>query len=369
MKKIKELSILMPCLNEEDSIPICLAKIRKQLNKINIKYEVLVIDNGSSDNSNKIATNLGAKVINQKKRGYGNALRLGIKKAQYDNIIFADSDNSYNFDELKKFITLLSKGYDFVIGCRFKKYGGEIQKGAMPILHQYIGNPIFSFLTKFFFNIKINDVYCGYRAFKKKNFLKKKYYCGQMDFAIEHAIKCYKSSLNPTEVPIKLHKDSRINSKSHLRTFSDGLKTLKLLLIFSPNFFLIFPGLIMILISFIMPLYFNSFITINFNIYASYFIPSILYLGIQFIYLGYFSKRLANYLEFRNDEISLNSENIINILYFISLFLIFLTIIFQIKFYDFFIDKIVQPYSFFYLGILMFINTSFLNFFKYFEKY
>lgn len=213
MKNIKELSILLPCLNEEESIPICITKIRKQLNKVNIKYEILVIDNGSLDNSFKVAKNLGAKVITQKKRGYGYALRFGIKKARYDNIIFADSDNSYNFDELKKFITLLSKGYDFVIGCRFKKYGGTIQKEAMPILHQYIGNPLFSFLTKFFFNIKINDVYCGYRAFKKRNFFKKNYYCNQMDFAVEHAIKCYKSSSNPTEVPITLYRTQELIQK------------------------------------------------------------------------------------------------------------------------------------------------------------
>lgn len=124
----------------------------------------------------------------------------------------------------------------------------------------------------------------------------------------------------------------------------------------------------MILISFIIPLHFSSFVAINYNIYASYFIPSILYLGIQFIYLGYFSKRLANHLEFRDDKINFNSEKIINFLYFVSFFLIALTIISQIKFFDFFKDNIVQPYTFFYLGILTFVNTSFLNFFKYFEK-
>ena len=247
MKKKIDFTILMPCLNEGESISICIEKIKKVFLSTKFRYEILVADNGSTDLSREISKKLGAKVIIIKKKGYGYALREGISKAKGRNIIFADADNSYNFLELKKFLNSFNKNHDFVIGCRLPSYGGNIKKGAMPFLHRYIGNPFFSFLTKFFFKVRLNDVYCGFRGFSKEVYKRNVYYCGHMDFAIENAIKCFKSSKRPIEIPITLHKDSRITTESHLKTFTDGFKTLKLLLIFSPKFFFFIPGIFLTL--------------------------------------------------------------------------------------------------------------------------
>ena len=163
------LSIVIPCLNEEESLPFCLKKIFKVLKseKLQNKSEVIVVDNGSTDNSVKIAKKYNTKIIYSEK-GYGNALKKGIESAKGKYVAFADADDSYNFLELPKFIKKAKLGYEVIQGNRFEKYGGKIKNNAMPFSHRYFGNPFLSFLTKKFFKIKFNDVFCGFRMFKKK---------------------------------------------------------------------------------------------------------------------------------------------------------------------------------------------------------
>lgn len=245
------LSVVIPCLNEEDTVGICIKKCFTSFKKLGINKisEVIIADNRSTDNSALISKKLGAKVITVKKKGYGSALIQGINIAKGKYIIMADADNSYNFNELNKFYVKLEQGYDLVQGCRFSSGGGKIKKKAMPLSHKYIGNPFFSFLSKLFFNLPFNDVYCGYRGFKKDKFMKLNHFSKGMVFALENLIKFKIANYKCTEIAITLHKDGRINNKSHLNTISDGWKTLKFLLIACPKWLYYIPSAFFFLLS------------------------------------------------------------------------------------------------------------------------
>ena len=243
------LTILIPCLNEEETIGKCIFKARNSLKKYKIKGEVLVIDNGSTDNSVEISKKCGARVIIETKfKGYGYALRKGIKNSRGKYIIMGDGDDSYDFKIINSFYKKLIKGYDLVQGCRFPSGGGTIKKDAMPITHRYIGNPFFSLLLKILFGSPFNDVYCGMRGFKRSIAMKHNYICKGMQFAVEHLIKFFLTTKKITEIPIILHKDGREKHTGHLKTYSDGFKTLKLLLFFSPTWIYFIFECILILI-------------------------------------------------------------------------------------------------------------------------
>ena len=218
MKKI-ELTILIPCLNEEDTIEKCVNIAFSFLKNNNINGEVLVIDNNSIDNSYKIACKSGARVIKEKERGYGCALIRGINEAKGKYILMGDADCSYDFSAAYPFIEKLREGYDMVVGNRFK---GGINKGAMPFLHKYVGNPFLSFIGKTLFKIEIGDFHCGLRSFNVKKIKSLNLSCCGMDFASEMIIKAKNNNLNITEVPIILYKDERVSCVSHLDTFKDG---------------------------------------------------------------------------------------------------------------------------------------------------
>ena len=222
-----ELTILIPCLNEEDTIEECIKICQNFLNEYNINGEVLVIDNGSIDNSYNLAVKSKARVIKEKKRGYGNALLRGIKDARGEFIIMGDADCSYDFSACYSFIECLRNGYDMVIGNRFK---GGIEKGAMPFLHKYVGNPVLSFVGRMLFKIKIGDFHCGLRGFKTKKVRSLNLKCTGMDFASEMIIKAHVNKFKKKEIPIILYKDGRINCVSHLDTFKDGILHLKTML-------------------------------------------------------------------------------------------------------------------------------------------
>ena len=242
------LSVVIPCLNEEETISICIEKCIKSFERLNIKdkAELIIADNGSTDNSINIATELGAKIVNVSKKGYGNAIMGGIKESKGKYIIMGDADNSYDFNEIDKIYIKLLEGNHLVQGCRFPIGGGKILKNAMPLTHKYIGNPLFSFISKLFFSLPFNDVYCGFRGFDKEHFTKLNHFSGGMVFAIENLIKFNNAKLKCSEIPITLHKDGRIKNKSHLNTISDGWKTLRFLLIACPKWLYFIPSIILL---------------------------------------------------------------------------------------------------------------------------
>ena len=220
-----ELTILMPCLNEANSIGICVNKAMGFIKKNNIDGEVLVSDNGSTDGSVEIAKNAGARVIHTPIKGYGSALINGINNAKGKYVIMGDSDDSYDFSDLTGFVMKLREGYDLVMGNRFK---GGIEKGAMPWHHQYIGNPVLSGIGRILYKSKIGDWHCGLRGFNREKLLGLKLESPGMEFASEIVLKAEKAKFKSCEIPIILHKDKRIG-KPHLRSFRDGMRHLRTL--------------------------------------------------------------------------------------------------------------------------------------------
>ena len=220
-----ELTILLPCLNEERTIEKCILEAKRFLDDFKINGEILVADNGSCDNSLKIIKNLKVRYIKVKEKGYGNVLRKGFKNSLGKYIIMADSDFSYDLYNLKDFLDKLREGYDLVMGNRFK---GGIQKGAMPFLNRYIGNPLLSFLGRLCFPCPIRDFHSGLRAFRKDKIVNLKLKSEGMELASEIVIKSVINNYKMTEIPIILRKNN-INRIPHLKPFKDGLRHLKLI--------------------------------------------------------------------------------------------------------------------------------------------
>ena len=242
-----DLSVVIPCLNEEDTLGTCLSKLETVAKNENFKLEVIVADNGSQDKSIRIASQFKARVVHVPRKGYGAALMGGIEQAKAPFVLMADADDSYDFLEVPKFFQKTKEGFDLVQGCRLPRGGGKIIKGAMPWSHRHIGNPLFTFLVRSWFNSPINDVYCGMRAFKKSFYDSLKMRCTGMEFATEMIIKAANFKAKTVEVPITLHKDGRIQHPPHLRTIRDGWKTLQFFLICAPSKLFLIPGLIMCL--------------------------------------------------------------------------------------------------------------------------
>jgi glycosyltransferase involved in cell wall biosynthesis len=247
-KNFPEVSIIMPCLNEADTLATCIGKARRALNEHNILGEIIVADNGSTDGSQAIARKLGARLINVREKGYGNALMGGIAAARGNFIIMGDADDSYDFLEIPKFVEKLREGFDIVQGCRLPAGGGVVKPGAMPFLHRVWGNPMFSFLARWWFKSPLHDVYCGLRGFRKDTFYVLDQRCTGMEFATEMIIKASLHRANLAEVPITLHPDGRRDRAPHLRTFRDGWRTIRLFFTCSPRWLFLVPGIVLILL-------------------------------------------------------------------------------------------------------------------------
>lgn len=218
------LSILIPCLNEEETIEQTVRKAKTFLDENNILGEVLVVDNDSSDNSETLAIKAGARVVKEKNRGYGNALKCGNLNAKGKYIIMGDADGSYDFSNLNPFIEKLESGADLVIGNRFAT---KMEKNAMSFSHKYIGNPFLSFIGRKMFDIEVKDFHCGLRGYRKDKILKLDLQTNGMDYASEMIIRAKLEKYTIKEVPITLYKDGRINTRSHLNSFKDGMLHLK----------------------------------------------------------------------------------------------------------------------------------------------
>ncbi len=239
-----ELSIVMPCLNESETLETCICKARAFLDQNSIAGEILIADNGSSDGSQTIAHRAGARVIEVPTRGYGAAIIGGISASRGDYVIMGDADDSYDFTNLMPFLEKLRQGFDLVMGDRFK---GGIRPGAMPFLHQYLGNPVLSFIGRLFFKSKINDFHCGLRGFRRESILHLDLQTTGMEFASEMVVKASLYGLKVTEVPTILYPDGR-SRPPHLNTWSDGWRHLRFLLLYSPRWLFLYPGITTVLV-------------------------------------------------------------------------------------------------------------------------
>ena len=233
------LSIVMPCLNEAETLATCIEKAKRFLGKDNINGEIIVADNGSMDGSQEIARAAGARVVNVAERGYGSALMSGIVASYGEFVIMGDADDSYDFTNLQPFVSALENGADLVMGNRFM---GGIMPGAMPFLHRYLGNPVLSNIARIFFKSKIGDFHCGLRGFRKQAILDLGLQTTGMEFASEMAVKAAMRGLKVVEVPTVLYPDGRTRPP-HLRTWSDGWRHLKFLLLYSPKWLFFYPGI------------------------------------------------------------------------------------------------------------------------------
>lgn len=237
-----ELSVVMPCLNEVETLANCIGKAQCALEMHGIAGEVIVADNGSTDGSRELAESLGARVVPVPTRGYGAALMGGIAAARGKYILMGDADDSYDFGELPKFVAKLREGYDLVQGCRLPGGGGRVSRGAMPTLHRWWGNPMFSWMVRHWFRAPVNDVHCGMRAFTKALYQRLDQRCTGMEFASENVIKASIHGAKIAEVPVTLYKDGRTAHAPHLKTFRDGWRHLRFYLMYSPRWLFLLPG-------------------------------------------------------------------------------------------------------------------------------
>ena len=238
---MSEFTILMPCLDEAETIVVCVAKARRFLEERGIDGEVLVADNGSTDGSQELATGEGARVVQVPQRGYGNALIAGIRAARGRYVIMGDADDSYDFSSLDAFVERLRAGDQVVMGNRF---AGSILPGAMPPLHRYLGNPVLSRLGRLFFKVPCKDFHCGLRGFDRDAVAGLDLRSPGMEFASELVVKAKLRRLSIAEVPITLHPDGR-SRPPHLRSWRDGWRHLRFLLLYSPRWLFLYPGLLL----------------------------------------------------------------------------------------------------------------------------
>jgi glycosyltransferase involved in cell wall biosynthesis len=247
MSTALELTILMPCLNEAETLETCIRKAWRYIRRSGIPGEVLIADNGSTDGSQGIARQNGAVVVDVPAKGYGSALMAGIRAARGRYVIMGDSDDSYDFSELDPFVQKLREGRELVMGNRFK---GGIKKGAMPPLHRYLGNPVLTTIGRIFFKSPCGDFHCGLRGFAKDAILRLDLQSPGMEFASEMVVKATLNGLNITEVPTTLSPDGR-SRPPHLRSWRDGWRHLRFLLLFSPRWLFLYPGLALAILGFL----------------------------------------------------------------------------------------------------------------------
>jgi glycosyltransferase involved in cell wall biosynthesis len=233
-----ELSIVMPCLNEAKTVGTCVTKAFAWLHRHEVRGEVIVADNGSTDGSRTIAAGLGARVVPVASKGYGNALRAGIEAARGKFVIMGDSDDSYDFSALEGFVEKLRAGYDLVLGNRFQ---GGIAPGAMPALHKFFGNPLLTRIGRTLYGSPSRDFNCGLRGFRRDAILSLNLDAAGMEFAVEMIVKATIHNLRITEVPTRLSVDGR-DRPPHLRSWRDGWRTLRLFLLLSPRGLFLYPG-------------------------------------------------------------------------------------------------------------------------------
>jgi glycosyltransferase involved in cell wall biosynthesis len=291
-----ELSIVIPCLNEADTLAECVEKAQRTINENRIAAEVIVADNGSTDGSQDIATRLGARIVHVPERGYGSALMGGIAAARGRFILMGDADGSYDFEEIPRFLAKLREGYDLVQGCRLPSGGGKVMPGAMPVLHRWFGNPVFSMLAQRWFHSPIQDIYCGMRGFRKSHYERLDQRCTGMEFATEMIIKSSLLGCKAAQVPITLHPDGRKVHAPHLKTFRDGWRTLRFFLLCTPRRLFLVPGVILIflgILAWVLALPGLSLHGARFDAHTLLFGSLAMLCGYESVFFAIFAKTLA----------------------------------------------------------------------------
>jgi glycosyltransferase involved in cell wall biosynthesis len=287
---MKELTILMPCLDEAETLGQCIRRALKLLSDNRIDGEILISDNGSTDGSQEIAKSLGARVVYCPVRGYGAALQFGIENSEGEYVLMGDSDDSYHFDDALPMIERLRNGYDVSMGTRLK---GKIMPGAMPKLNRYIGNPILTAIGKLFFKMEMSDFHCGMRAFRRDKIMGLNLVTTGLEWAYEMIIKARLKGLKMTEVPITLYPDGR-NRPPHLKPWRDGWRHLRFMLLHSPKWLFIIPGMVMagtgiageaLLLPGMLRIG-----RVNFDVHTLVAMSFLLILGIQIVFTGLFAK-------------------------------------------------------------------------------
>ena len=288
-----ELTILMPCLNEAATVARCVAKARVFLERSGVPGEILVADNGSTDGSPDLASGAGARVIKVAERGYGAALGEGIAAAQGRYVIMGDADDSYDFANLQQFVEKLRQGYLLVMGNRFR---GGIQAGAMPWLHRYIGNPLLSFLGRLLFRTPVRDFHCGLRGFDRAAVQSLGLRTKGMEFASELVVKAALAGWRIAEVPTTLQPDGRARPP-HLRSWRDGWRHLSFLLLFSPRWLFLYPGLCLLLFGIVLTtmLHFKplAFLGAGLDIHSMLYTSAAGLLGMQLCLFALFARLSA----------------------------------------------------------------------------
>lgn len=286
----------MPCLNEAETIARCIEKAKLGLQRSSVRGEILVADNGSTDGSQAIAEKLGARVVSVKEKGYGSALRGGVNAALGRWILMGDADDSYDFSEADRFVEKFQAGFDLVMGCRLPSGGGTIMPGAMPWKNRWIGNPILTFTGRVFFRCPARDFHCGLRGFTKAAFETMDLQTTGMEFASEMVIKATLKQLKITEVPITLYKDGR-SRPPHLKPWRDGWRHLRFMLIYSPRWLFLVPGLMLSASGFILAtaLSFDNIRIsgIELNVGTLMMASMAMVVGFQLIAFAYYTKVFA----------------------------------------------------------------------------
>jgi glycosyltransferase involved in cell wall biosynthesis len=288
-----EVSIVMPCLNEVETLAACIAKAHEAIEAGGYSAEIIVADNGSSDGSQLIARELGARVVEVQRKGYGSALIGGIDAAQGRYVVMGDADASYDFAAIGPLIAKLREGYDLVVGNRFL---GGIEPGAMPWSHRWFGNPVLTRISRIFFHAPVGDTHCGLRAFTKDAYERMRLRATGMEFASEMVIKATLRGMRITEVPVVLHPDGR-SRPPHLRTWRDGWRHLRFMLLFSPRWLFLYPGLALLagglLLSALLvagPLYIGG---VRLDIHTLLVAGFLALLGYQLVLFAVFTKMFA----------------------------------------------------------------------------
>jgi glycosyltransferase involved in cell wall biosynthesis len=300
-----EVSVVIPCLNEAKSIAFCIDKAFAALRSQEIRGEVVVADNGSTDGSVEIAEAHGARVVHVASRGYGSALRKGIEEARGDFIIMGDADDSYDFSEIPKFVKKWRDGYEFVMGNRF---AGGIKPGAMPRSHKLVGNPALTAIVNRFFHAGVGDAYCGLRGFTKRVYQRIEPRATGMEFALELVIKASKMGARVIEVPVTLWPDKR-GRAPHLRTLHDGWRSLRFMLLLAPNWLFVGPGSFLFILGLALVFWLlpgpRPVGRIIFDIHTMFFGMIFALLGVQIITTGTFAKVYSYSERFAPDQRSL----------------------------------------------------------------